>query len=154
MGELDGVDAGDLRAALETVDGGKATLRLAVGIAYANGVTPTELAEWYGISRSTVYDWLARLERLAEEPPTEALVDADRPGRPPKLSATERGQLAATLGESPEAAGYDVDAWTPELVREHVRAATGVEYSRRHVRDLLHDLGFAPGPGDGWHPRV
>lgn len=154
MGELDGVDADDLRQALAALDEGKAALRVAVGIAYLNGVGPTELAEWFDVSRSTVYDWLGRLERLADEPPDEVLVDADRPGRPPKLSSAERERLAATLGGSPDRAGYDANAWTPELVQRHVRSAFGVGYSRRHVRDLLHDLGFAPGPDGGWRPRT
>lgn len=152
MGTLDGVDLDDLHAALAAVEGRKAALRVAVGIAYLQGVEPAALAEWYDLSRSTVYDWLDRIERLAEEPPAEALADADRPGRPPKLSPAERGDLATTLREPPTAAGYDESAWTPGLVARHIRAAFGVEYSRRHVRDLLHGLGFEPGADDGWQP--
>lgn len=154
MERLDGLDLGDLHEALAAVEGKKAALRVSVGIAYLNGVSPTELARWYGISRSTVYDWLDRVERLGEEPPGEVLVDADRPGRPPKLPATEREALAATLRGPPDAAGYDADAWGPDLVRRHVQTAYGVEYSERHVRDLLHDLGFAPGADGGWRPRA
>jgi len=132
------------------VEGRKETLRVAVGIAYLHGVTPTELAEWFGLSRATVYDWLARLERLAEEPSAEALEDADRPGRPPKLSSAERDALSATLEDRPVEAGYGADAWTPALVERHVRSTFGVEYSRRHVRDLLYDLGYEPDSDGGW----
>lgn len=153
MGTLDGVDLDDLHAALATVEDGKATLRLAVGVAYLHGVSPTDLAEWYGLSRATVYDWLDRLERLASEPPDRALRDADRPGRPPKLSTAQRDELAATLREPPTTAGYDVAAWTPAIVEQHLRAAFDVEYSRRHVRDLLYDLGFEPGDDGGWRIR-
>lgn len=154
MGRLDGIELEDLHAALGAVEGKKAALRVSVGIAYVNGVGPTELAEWYGISRSTVYDWLDRLERLGESSPAAVLTDADRPGRPPKLSAAERDALAATLREPPGAAGYDADAWEPGLVRRHVESAFGVEYSERHVRDLLHDLGFAPGADGGWSEQA
>lgn len=150
MGDLDGVDLDDLRAALATVEDGKAILRVSVGIAYLHGVGPTELAEWYGVSRSTVYDWLARLERLGEESPEAALVDAERPGRPPKLAPADRERLASTIQETPAVAGYDAEGWTPDLVREHVQTAFGVEYSRRHVQDLLHRLGFAPDPEGHW----
>lgn len=153
MGRLDRIDLDDLHAALDAVEDEKATLRVSVGIAYLHGVSPTELAEWYGLSRATVYDWLDRLERLAEEPPAEALADADRPGRPPKLSGAERGRLVELLREPPTSAGYDATAWTPALVERYVRSAFGVDYSRRHVRDLLHDLGFEPRREGGWHPR-
>lgn len=152
MGTIHGVDLDDLHAALDAVEGKKATLRVSVGIAYVHGVSPTALAEWYDVSRATVYDWLGRLERLAEEPAVEALADADRPGRPPKLSAEQREEFAATLREPPGAAGYDADVWTPSLAGRHLRAAFDVEYSRRHVRDLLHGLGFEPGDGGGWRP--
>lgn len=152
MGTLDRVGLDDLHAALEAVEGKKAALRVSVGIAYLHGVSPTELAEWYGLSRATVYDWLDRLERLAREPPAEVLADADRPGRPPKLSDVQRHRLAETLRDPPGSAGYDAAAWTPALVERHVRSAFGVEYSRRHVRDLLHDLGFEPGADGGWRP--
>ena len=152
MGTLDGVGLDDLHAALEVVEGRKETLRVAVGIAYLHGVSATELAEWHGVSRATVYDWLARLERLTEEPPVEALEDADRPGRPPKLSSTKRDALSATLGDRPTEAGYEATAWTPALVERHVRSTYGVEYSRRHVRDLLYDLGLAPDTDGGWRP--
>lgn len=152
MGRLDRIDLDDLHAALDAVEDEKATLRVSVGIAYLHGVGPTELAEWYGLSRATVYDWLDRLERLADEPPAEALVDADRPGRPSKLSAAERDRLAGTLRKPPTSAGYDAAAWTPALVGRHVRSAFGVDYSRRHVRDLLHELGFEPGGDGGWRP--
>ena len=153
MGGLDGVTAEDVRTALAAVDDPKAALRASVALAYLNGVPPTELAGWYGVSRSTIYAWLARVERLAEEPPEVALEDDERPGRPPKLPPGDRERLAATLREPPTAAGYDADGWTPGIVREHVLATYGVEYSRRHVRDLLHDLGFSPGPDGGWRPH-
>jgi transposase len=153
MGDLDGVDAADLRAALADVDDAKAALRLSVGLAYANGVGPAELAEWYGLSRSTVYDWLGRVERLAEEPAEAALLDADRPGRPAKLSAGERERLATTLEDPPGDADHDADVWTTGLVAEHVAAVHGIEYTHRHVRDLLRDLGFGPTGDGGWRRR-
>lgn len=151
MGQLDDVDLADLHAALETVTDDRATLRICVGIAYLHGVGPTELAEWFGVSRATIYDWLGRLARLDESSAAEVLVDAERPGRPPKLSGQEREQLLDTVSGSPADAGYDAEAWTPDVVRRHVRERFGIEYSRRHVRDLLHDLGFAPGADGAWH---
>lgn len=151
MGELDGIDLADLHEALDAVDDGKATLRVCVGIAYLHDVGPTELAGWFGVSRATVYDWLDRLSRLDEVSATEALVDADRPGRPSKLAQNEREQLLDTIYGPPTDAGYTAEAWTPELVRRHVRERFETEYSERHVRDLLHDLGFEPGADGGWH---
>lgn len=152
MGDIEGVDPADLRDALAEVEGKKPTLRLCVAIGYENGVSPTELAEWYGLSRATVYNWLDRVERLATEPAAEVLVDADRPGRPPKLSAAERERLTATLTSPPTEVGFDEADWTPALVGRYVESTFGAVYTRRHVRDLLHGLGFSPDSDGAWRP--
>lgn len=137
---LEDVSTAELRRALAAVDGKKPTQRVMVGIAYKQGVSPTELADWYGLSRTTVYNWLARLERLAETTPRAALADDDRPGRPPKLTPSQRAELEATLRRTPAHAGYDADEWTPALVRRHVEAEYDVAYTLRHVRSMLDDL--------------
>jgi chromosome segregation and condensation protein ScpB len=41
--------------------GKKPTQRVVAAIAYKNGVTQTELAEWHDIGRRTIYSWLKRL---------------------------------------------------------------------------------------------
>jgi chromosome segregation and condensation protein ScpB len=43
---LDGISVEELQDALDSVDGNKPTRRLLAAIAYKNGVTQTELAEW------------------------------------------------------------------------------------------------------------
>lgn len=130
----------ELHRALETVEGRTPTLRVVVGINYKRGVSPTALAEWYDVSRTTVYHWLERLERLADEPAHDVVYDADRPGRPPKLTPAERERLSRDLAASPRSAGYAADAWTPGLLERHVRDSYDTDYSRRHLRDLLDEL--------------
>jgi transposase len=48
-------------------------------IAVKNGVTQTELAEWYGTGRRTIYSWLMRLD--TDESLEQAVADAKRTGR-------------------------------------------------------------------------
>lgn len=134
MGHLEDVSVEDLRAALETVEGRKPTQRLITAIAYKHGVSQTELAEWYGIQRRTIYNWLTRLD---ERPIEEAVHDDDRPGRPRKLAPDEREDLYATLREPPTVVGLDEPSWTPSLVRQYVRDRFGVEYSLPSCRRLL-----------------
>ena len=141
MARLEDVSADELRRYLEEVAGRRATLRLVVGINHKEGVPQTTLADWYGVSRTTIHNWLARLERLDEEPLEAVVYDADRPGRPPKLSTDRRAQLASLLEESPAAAGFeDASHWTPRLVQRLIRGEFGVTYSRRHVRELLSEV--------------
>jgi transposase len=109
-----------------------------IALAYLDGVPVETLVDRYGVPQSTVYSWLDRFE---ERPLADALHDDERPGRPPKLSPEERETLADRLEGTPEAVGFDAEAWTPELVREHVDRAFGVSYSVGHARRLLAELG-------------
>lgn len=140
MTYLDSVSMTGLHRALETVEGRTPTLRVVVAINYKRGVSPTALAEWYDLSRTTVYHWLERLERLADEPVADVVYDADRPGRPPKLTPTQRERLSRDLASSPRSAGFEADEWTPELLGRHVRDRYDTDYSLRHLRDLLGEL--------------
>lgn len=54
MDHLDKISVEELQQALDEVEGNK-TQRLTAAIAYKNGVTQTELAEWYGVQRQTIY---------------------------------------------------------------------------------------------------
>lgn len=134
MDHFEEISTEDLQQALDTVEGKKPTKRLLAGIAYKNGVTQTELAEWYGVQRRTIYSWLKRLE---EQPLEEAVHDAHRSGRPRKLSSRQQEELKDVLHQSPQEVGYDALAWTPELVSRYVSDVFGIDYSLPSCRRLM-----------------
>jgi transposase len=136
MPTLADVTVEELREALADVEGKKPTQRLITAIAYKRGVTQTELADWYGVQRRTIYNWLSRFD---ERPIEEAIHDDDRPGRPRKLDPDQQAALTATLGASPSDAGFEASSWTPTLVREYVAEAFGVDYSEPSCRRLLRE---------------
>ena len=142
MGRLEAVSTDELRDYLDEVEQKRPTLRLVVGINYKEGVSQTELAEWYDVSRTPIHNWLNRLERLGAEPFEEVIYDADRPGRPSKLTEDEWEQLLSILEESPAEAGIDAPHWSPRLVQLFLDDEFDVTYSRRHIRELLHQAGF------------
>ena len=142
MARLEQVSADELREYLDEVTEKRPTLRLVVGINYKEGVSQSTLADWYAISRTTVHNWLRRLERLADEPFEEVIFDAARPGRPTKLSPDQWDELVSILDESPDEVGIDAPHWSPKLVQIRIREQFDVEYSRRHVRELLNRAGF------------
>lgn len=140
MDHLENISIRDLRRALNDVGRKRPTRRLMIAIAYANGVTQTELADWYGVERKTIYNWLTRFD---ESPGNlvEAARDEDRPGRPPKLTDQEQRQLEDAVRSPPRNVGYGASGWTPELVRRYVSEQFGVEYSRESCRRWLRDAG-------------
>lgn len=136
MDHVDDLSMADLHEALDHVEDKTPALRLVAAIAHKNGVSQTELADWFGVERKTIYNWLRRLDR---EPLAEAARDADRPGRPSKLTRDQRRQLDEALAHDPRRLGYEAPEWTPRLVAAHVREAFGVDYSTSSCRRLLRD---------------
>jgi transposase len=134
MNKLEDIDADALRDALGESASAKAAKRLMIALAYADGVRVETLSERYGIPRATVYSWLDRFEHQSI---SDAIEDESRPGRPPKIDASQHERLLDDLAASPVELGYDAAEWTPELVQCHIERTYDVTYSLGHVRRLL-----------------
>jgi transposase len=65
------------------------------------------------------------------------------PGRPSKLSKTQRKELAELIKAGPEAAGYTTGCWTTVLIQELILRRFGVEYHPHYICVLLDQLGFS-----------
>ena len=104
-------------------------LRKKILQALRRGVTKTEAARSFGVSRSSV----KRYAKLAEE--GRPLTPKRRPGLKPKLDATAERLLDADLEERPTA--------TLGQRREFLRRAAGVAVSESTVSRALRRLGFS-----------
>jgi transposase len=92
-----------------------------------------------GAGVSTVYAWLhAFLHRQFA-----SLVYRTSPGRPAKLTPTQRQRLSALVAAGPEAAGYATGCWNSALIQDLIQREFGVLYSVPYVAELLGNLGFS-----------
>lgn len=139
MDHLDEISVEALQQLLASVENKTPTKRLTAAIAYKNGITQTELAEWYGVERKTIYSWLQRFDRAEIE---EALTNTSPPGRPRKLSSAQQERFERALQQSPQEYGYEAPTWTPALVRQYLTETFGVEYSLVSCRRLLSEAGL------------
>jgi predicted regulator of amino acid metabolism with ACT domain len=108
MDHLDEISVEELHDALDNVEGKKPPQRLLAAIAYKNGITQTELAEWHNTGRRTIYSWLKRLD--TDESLEQAVTDAHRSGRKRKLSQKEQQEFEETVHESPKEVEVDAPA--------------------------------------------
>jgi len=131
----------ELQDALDNVEGNKQTQRLLAAIAYKNGVTQTEIAEWYGVQRRTIYSWLKRLD--TDESLEQAVSDDKRTGRKRKLSKSKQEEFEEIVHKPPEEVGIDAPAWTPALAQDYLEETYGVEYSIPSCRRLLKEAGLS-----------
>ena len=65
------------------------------------------------------------------------------PGRPSKLSPSQKKRLVTLLLKGPLAAGYRTDLWTCKRVAEMIRRQWGVAYHPCHVWKRLVCLGWS-----------
>ncbi|MFB6199013.1 MAG: IS630 family transposase [Halobacteriaceae archaeon] len=141
MEHFDKISVDDLHDALDEVEEKTPTQRLLAAIAYKNGVTQTDLAEWYDVERKTIYSWLMRFD--TDEPLTKAATDNHRSGRKRKLSESQQEEFEQTVQDPPAEVGIDAPAWTPALVKQYLEDTYGVEYSRPSCRRLLKEAGLS-----------
>jgi transposase len=92
-----------------------------------------------GAGVSTVYAWLHAFlhQQFA------SLAYRTSPGRPAKLTPTQKRRLHALVSAGPEAAGYATGCWNSALVQDLIQREFGVLYSVSYVAELLGNLGFS-----------
>lgn len=103
------------------------------------GKTVAEVAEILKLSLQTIYNYLTAfiLNRL------DSLVYHCPPGRPRKLTKTQRQILAKLIERGPEKAGYDCGCWDTVLIQDLIYTRFGVEYNPHYIAELLKNMGFS-----------
>ena len=103
------------------------------------GKSPSEVARAVKSSPSSVWRW--RDAYRADG--WEGLRPRPTPGRPSKLSSSQRKKLIDVLTRGPAAAGYKTDLWTLERVAGVIQRRFGVDYHPYAVWHILRKLGWS-----------
>ena len=103
------------------------------------GEPVSAVAELLGVSRQSVYNWIARFQ---EQGGPAELNDAPRSGRPARADETFDVLLRTLLMLSPERFGYHATHWTVRLLRDQLRKNLEQDYSDDTIRRGLHRLGY------------
>lgn len=111
MARLEDVSRDALQEHLDDVESKAATQRLMVAIAAKQGLSMTELSEWFGFSEETLDEWLSEFET---EPVEEVVADIERfelPGRSTVPVVRQPGVSRVTFldYEVVQDMGWDVD---------------------------------------------
>jgi len=104
-----------------------------------DGKTVVEVVKILRLSKQAVYNYIKAflLKGL------DSLVYKRPPGRPPKLTKTQRKELGKLIDEGPEKAGYDRGCWDTVLIQDLILTRFGVEYNPHYVAELLKNMGFS-----------
>jgi transposase len=122
------------------VRGDKQTVRrLSVLIMIGKRMRLEQILSLWNVSTQTVYNWLNEFARQR----WASLKNEKAPGRPPRLTKTQKRQLAAWIEAGPEASGYASGCWTSVLIQDLIWQKFHVLYHRFYVCELLRNLGFS-----------
>lgn len=98
-----------------------------------------EVAQAVQRAESTIYAWLRAFILKREA----SLRYRTSPGRPAKLTPSQKQRLRALLTAGPAAAGYATGCWTSGLVQALILREFRVLYNVHYVSELLRNLGFS-----------
>lgn len=112
--------------------------RLHVVLHVLQGASSYEAASLYGHSPRSVQHWIHRLISYG----LKGLWDRERPGRPSRLSESERQKLRNEIRRSPRELGYDQNLWDGPLLSHYLKEHYAVKLSVRQCQRLFHQLGF------------
>lgn len=99
----------------------------------------SEVARVIASAKSSVSRWWAEYRQRG----LRSLRPKPVPGRPLKLSPSQRAQLLRLLARGAVAAGYSTDLWTTQRICDFIRQHFGVRYHRDYIGPLLRDLGWS-----------
>ena len=112
--------------------------RLHAVLLVAQGVTCTEAAALLGDAPRTVQYWIHRFEAEG----FAGLADADRSGRPKKLSEQQLDEIGKVLRESPRKTGLTTNIWDGKTLSIFIRQQYAVDLGVRQCQRLFRRLGF------------
>ena len=98
-----------------------------------------EVAARLGVSVATLYRWLAAfiLHGL------DSLRPRRSPGRPPKLTPSQKARLYDLVVAGPLAAGYPSGCWSCLVLQDLIQREFGRTYTHRYIATLLRNLGLS-----------
>ena len=102
-------------------------------IAYYQTLDVENVAKYYDVSLKTLKKWIKRFEHFG----SEELLEGERSGRLPKLSAVQQEQLKRLIEEQ------DQRVWVARHIYELILSVFGVIYSVAYLPQFLRKLGLS-----------
>ena len=102
------------------------------------GLTQSQVARKFGVSRTTASRWNRALSGMG----VESLRKRRAPGRHCRLTADQLAVVAELYRMGPRTLGFDSDRWTTMRFADAIHARFGIRYDPDHVGRIMHRLGL------------
>ena len=103
-----------------------------------NGLSQSQIARKFGVSRTTASRWHRALHRKG----VDSLRKRRATGRPCRLTRDQRTGVIELFQTGARAAGFLDDRWTTARLAQAIHQHFGVRYDPDHVGRMMHQLGL------------
>jgi transposase len=114
------------------------TRRLAAAKDLLTGVTQSQVARRYGVSRTTASRW----HRSIVHKGFEGMRRRRATGRPSRLTADQVDAIRNMYFQGAAAHGFPSDRWTTGRLAVAIDKQLGIHYDQDHVGRLMHKFGL------------
>jgi putative transposase len=125
------------------------TRRLAAARELMDGLTQSQVARRFGVSRTTASRWYRSIVVKG----VDGMRKRRATGRPSRLTADQVETIRTMYCEGALAWGFATDRWTTGKLAEAIERRFGIRYDQDHVGRLMHKFGlrerrfsYVPGP--------
>jgi transposase len=105
----------------------------------ADGQPLTNVTEMLNLGEQTVRDYIRAFVLKG----VNSLVYKRPPGRPPKLTKTQRREPAKLIEDGPEKAGYESGCWTALMIQDLIERRFAAVYHPHYICELLRHMDFS-----------
>ena len=120
--------------------GDLATIKKILSIfAVVDGCFYQTISEVLRVSLESIRLWVKDLILYGPE----SVISKKSPGRPSKLTKTQRKELERIIIEGPEAAGFPGACWRSPMIQNLIYIKFGALYSVHYIAQLLKNMGFS-----------
>ena len=143
------LSASELRSAAARTPSAKQARRMLAIAMVLDGHDRTLAAQAGGMDRQTLRDWAHRYNADG----VDGLIDRPRPGRRPRLDASQQKQVAQWVDEGPDLVRDGVVRWRCADLVKRIKVVFDVDLQEGAVGRLLKTLGYRSMSGRALHPQ-
>jgi len=99
----------------------------------------SEVASLINVSAQAIRTWLKKYLTTG----IRGLSNGKSPGRPSKLTKSQRKELFKIITSGPEAAGFPGACWRTPMLQHLIKEKFGVFYNAHYLSELLKNMGFS-----------
>lgn len=117
----------------------KSRLRLLMAVHRKDGKSLDKISDYCAVKRRTVHEALHRFQERG----ITASNDAEKTGRPKRLTKSQLRDLRKRLLRSPRSNGFNENFWTTRMVLTLVQKKYRASYTMQWMWTLLREIGFS-----------